>query len=144
MRRRQRARAEQLTRLDDLHGYLADGKPVLVDIWQTGCQPCRMMDGIVDELAAEFDGRAHVVKLDVRRVPGAAEAFGIRSPPTFIVLSRAPKPLSKKARRRGEAAVTPVSNRLNPRWRASGMVRKDVLAGALQSNGAFAAGIVEP
>lgn len=142
--KRHRARAEQVTRLDDLHGYLAEGKPVLVDIWQTGCQPCRMMDGIVDELAEEFAERAYVVKLDVRRVPGAAEAFGVRSTPTFIVLSRAPKPLSKKARRKGEAVATPVSNRLNPRWRASGMVRKDVLAGALLSNGAATSGIVEP
>lgn len=134
---RKRPRAPQLTRLDELHGYLADGKPVLVDIWQAGCQPCRTMDGIIDELAEEFSGRAHVVKLDVRRVPGAAEAFRVQSTPTFVVLARAPKPVSKKARRRAEpVAATPTTSRLNPRWRASGLVRKDVLAGALTSNGA--------
>lgn len=145
MRRHHRPRAEQLTRLDDLHGYLAEGVPVLVDLWQTDCQPCRMMDGIVDELAAEFAGRAHVVKVDVRRVPGAAEAFRVQSTPTFVVLARTPKPLSKKARRRAEGATTtPVSNRLNPRWRATGLVRKDILAGALNSNGAAPRGIVAP
>ena len=129
MKRRKRIKAEQITRLDELHGYLAEGKPVLVDLWKTGCQPCRMMEGIVDELADEFADRAHVVKLDVMRVPGAIEAFGVRSTPTFVVLSRAPKPLSKKAKKKAKPATAAPAPTLNPRWRITGMVRKDVLAG---------------
>lgn len=137
MFKRSRIKATQITRLDDLHGFLAEGKPVLVDLWQTNCQPCRTMDGIVDELAEEFAGRAHVVKVDVRRVPGAAEAFRVQSTPTFVILGQAPKPLSKKARRKAGATPIPTAPaRLNPRWRASGLVRKDVLAAALTSNGA--------
>ena len=118
---------------------------MLVDLWQTNCQPCRMMDGIVDELAAEFAGRAHVVKVDVGRVPGAAEAFRVQSTPTFVVLAKQAKPLSKKARSRTRAATsTPTAARLNPRWRASGLVRKDVLAGVLTSNGAAPPGNLAP
>lgn len=137
MIRRKRVKAENITRLEDLHGYLAEGKPVLVDLWQANCQPCRMMSGIIDEIAEEFAGRAHVVKVDVGSVPGAAQAFRVQSTPTFVVLGRAPKPLSKKARKKAgkvpEAGPAPT---LNPRWRASGLVRKDVLAGVLLSNGA--------
>ncbi len=134
---RKHVKAEQITRLDDLYTYLAEGKPVLVDLWKANCQPCRTMSGIVDELAEEFAGRAHVVKLDVGSVPGAVQAFRVQSTPTFVVLGKAPKPLSKKARKKaGNAPVAGPAPSLNPRWRASGLVRKDVLAGALRSNGA--------
>ena len=145
MKRRHRPRAVQITRLDDLQGLLVEGIPVLVDFWQTDCQPCRMMEGIVDELADEFAGRAHVVKVAGRGGPGAAEAFRVQSTPTFVVLAKPPKPLSKKARQRSASSgPAPASSRLNPRWRASGLVRKDVLAAALTSNGAAATGTLAP
>jgi thiol-disulfide isomerase/thioredoxin len=105
---KRRRKAPQVTTLDDLRGYLAEGLPILVDLWQVGCQPCRVMEGIVDELADEFSGRAHVVKIDVGRVPGAAQAFAVRSTPTFVVLARPLRPPSKRARRRG--AVDPAAN----------------------------------
>jgi len=144
MLKRRRRKAPQVTTLDDPRGYLAEGLPILVDLWQVGCQPCRVMEGIVDELADEFSGRAHVVKIDVGRVPGAAQVFAVRSTPTFVVLARPLRPPSKRARRRG--AVDPAANptaatTLNPRWRASGLVRKDILAAALTSNGARPTGV---
>ncbi|HAX82578.1 MAG TPA: hypothetical protein DCY40_08435 [Actinobacteria bacterium] len=144
MLKRRRQKAPQVTSLDELRGYFAEGLPVLVDLWQTGCQPCRTMDGIVDELADEFAGRAHVVKIDVRRVPGAVQAFAVRSTPTFVVLAKAVRPPSKRARRRGAAepaVATAAPPTLNPRWRVSGLVRKDVLAAALTSNGARPTGV---
>jgi thioredoxin 1 len=136
---KKRLKAQHVGSLEELRGYLAEGLPVLVDLWKNDCQPCRMMSGIVDELAEEFAGRAHVLKIDVMRVPGAAQAFGVRGTPTFVVLAKPVRPPSKRARRRAgaqppgpaEATVT-----MNPRWRVSGMVRKDILAGALTSNGA--------
>lgn len=136
MRKKRRVRAIEVTRLDDLKGLLTEGKPILVDLWKANCQACRMMTGIVDELAAEFDGRAHVVKVDVGRVRGAIEAFQVRSTPTFVVLAKPPKSLSKKARQRAGEAHAAAAPSLNPRWRVSGLVRKDILAGVLRSNGA--------
>ncbi len=141
---RKRVKAQHVGSMDELRAYLAEGKPVLVDLWQDACQPCRMMSGIVDELADEFAGQAHVVKMDVRRVPGAAQAFGVRSTPTFVVLAAPVRPPSKRARRRGAADPAPGTRgviSINPRWRVSGMVRKDILAAALVSNGARPAGV---
>ncbi|HEX5630384.1 MAG TPA: thioredoxin family protein, partial [Acidimicrobiia bacterium] len=57
---KRRAKAAHIGSLDELRGYLAEGLPVLVDLWKDNCQPCRMMSGIVDELAEEYAGRAHV------------------------------------------------------------------------------------
>lgn len=121
--------------MDELKGYLAEGKPVLVDFFQFNCNPCRIMEGVVDEIAEEFDGVAHVLKVNVGRVPGAIEMFGVRSTPTFVLLAPPPKRSSKKARRTG-AGPARSGHSMNPRWRASGLVKKDVLTGVLRSNGA--------
>ena len=53
---------------------IASGQPILLDFWRMGCQPCRLMDGIVKELAEEYDGSAHIVKVDVGAVQGAKKA----------------------------------------------------------------------
>jgi len=136
MRKRKRVKPLVIDRLDELKGLTADGKPILIDFWQQGCAPCKVMDGIVNELAADFDGAAHVVKIDVGRVPGATAAFKVQSTPTFVILGKSQKKPSKKARKRAEARGTPAKKGHSPRWRGSGLVKKDVLERALVSNGA--------
>ena len=136
MRRRKKVRAVVIDHLDELKGFAAEGKPILIDLWQQGCAPCKVMNGIVDELASDFEGVAHVVKVDVGRVPGAAAAFKVRSTPTFVVMGRSQKKPSKKARKRAAAAGAPQKKAYSPRWRGSGLVKKDVLERALISNGA--------
>lgn len=131
---RKRAKPSQITRLEEIDALAAEGKPVLIDFFQVNCQPCRVMDGIVNELADEYAGSAHIVKVDVTRVRGVIETYGIRSTPTFVLLARSQKKPSKKARRRAGGA--PASASPSPRWRASGLVRKDVISKALESNGA--------
>ena len=48
---------EDLRQIDEL---AATGKPIFVDFWQTNSQPCRTMNGIVDELAHEYRDSAYV------------------------------------------------------------------------------------
>jgi len=132
---RKRLKPAQITRLDEIDALAAEGKPVLIDFFQVNCQPCRIMDGIVNELADEYAGAAHIVKVDVTRVRGAAETYGVRSTPTFVLLARSQKKPSKKARRKAGGGPAP-SAAPSPRWRASGLVRKDIISRALESNGA--------
>ena len=132
-----RAKATKIHSLDELKPMIASGKPVLLDFMQLSCGPCQVMDGIVNELAEEYSDSAHIVKVDVMKVPGAAQTLNVRSTPTFVLIGKTPPKTSKKARRRaaqGKAHKT--GGRIQPRWRTTGLVRKDQLQRVLESNGA--------
>jgi thioredoxin 1 len=64
---------------------LAGDQPVLVDFWAEWCPPCHRMAPVLGELAAEYAGRARVVKVDVDNNPQTARAYGILSLPTLSV-----------------------------------------------------------
>ncbi len=132
-----KSKAAKIHALDDLKPMIESGKPVLIDFMQVSCGPCQVMDGIVNELAREYGESAHVVKVDVTKVSGAAQLFNVRSTPTFVLLGRTPEKSSKKARKRAAQGSAPKKGgTVQPRWRTTGLVRKDQLQRALESNGA--------
>ena len=59
--------------------------PVLVDFYADWCGPCKMMAPFVDQLAAEYQGRALVAKLDTDRAQAISQGFQVRGIPTTIV-----------------------------------------------------------
>lgn len=123
--------------LEELKPMIDSGKPVLLDFMQLNCGPCRVMDGIVNELAEEYGESAHIVKVDVTKVAGAAQIFKVRSTPTFVLLSNTPQKVSKKAAKRAKPDRPKGRQaQLTPRWRTTGLVKKDQLERLLESNGA--------
>ncbi|MBN2863833.1 MAG: thioredoxin [Bacteroidales bacterium] len=59
-------------------------KPVLVDFWAEWCGPCRMIAPILEEISAEYSGKALVVKCDVDNSPQVAMKYSIRNIPTVL------------------------------------------------------------
>jgi thioredoxin 1 len=137
---RKRVKPIEARSLDEVKALLAEGKPVLLDLWQPGCRNCKIMDGIINEIAEEYGGSAHVVKVDVTRVEGAAQAFTVKATPTFVLLARPAVPTAKKKAKRREAPAPGAADRAPvARWRASGMVRKDQMTRAMEGAGAVRA-----
>lgn len=84
--------------------------PVLVDFFGTHCPPCRVLEPVIHEIAAEYAGRARVGTVSVEDHPRLAVDYGVGGVPTVIVFKG------------GQVATT-----------FTGIVAKEKLAAALDS-----------
>ena len=63
---------------------LAEGKPVVVDLWAPWCGPCRMMSPVMSELAEEYEGRIIVGKMNVDDIEEVPSNFNVMKIPTLL------------------------------------------------------------
>lgn len=61
-------------------------RPALIDFYASWCGPCKKMSPIIDELAADYDGKLDVYKVNVEDEEELASLFGIRSIPSLLFI----------------------------------------------------------
>lgn len=63
---------------------LESGVPVLVDFSAVWCGPCQMMGPVLDQLSAEYTGKAKIVKVDIDESSELAMKYQVMSVPNMI------------------------------------------------------------
>lgn len=63
---------------------LKENEVVVVDFGATWCGPCQMVGPIIEELAADYEGRAAIGKCDVDANSELPAQFGVRNIPTIL------------------------------------------------------------
>jgi thioredoxin 1 len=67
----------------DYKATIAEGVS-LVDFWAPWCGPCRMIAPVIEELAADYEGKAKICKVNTDEEQELGQKLGIRSIPTIM------------------------------------------------------------
>ena len=63
---------------------LSSNTVVVADFWAEWCGPCKMVGPFIEQLAAEYEGKAAIGKIDIEENDDLATKYAIRNIPTVL------------------------------------------------------------
>lgn len=69
--------------MDNFKSLINSHPFVLVDFYADWCEPCKMLDQILQEVSNHFGDELKIVKIDVDKNKEIAEAYSLRSVPVL-------------------------------------------------------------
>ncbi len=87
-------------------------EPCIIDFYADWCGPCKIIAPIMEELAAEYEGRIKIYKIDTDDERELASAFGIRSIPSVLFSPLKGKPMMKTGALTKEAYIKIIEEQL--------------------------------
>lgn len=77
-------RIAELTTFDAVEEAIAGSPKVLIDMWGSFCAPCRALRPILEEIATQREDWSFLA-VNIEKVPGVAEKFGVQATPTLLL-----------------------------------------------------------
>lgn len=71
---------------DNFKQKVAESMPIVIDFWAEWCGPCRMVTPIIKELAAEYEGKVLIGKMNVDENSSTPAEFSVRNIPTILFI----------------------------------------------------------
>lgn len=62
--------------------------PILVDFWAEWCGPCRIVAPVLEQIAADYKGKARIGKVNVDEHSALAARYGVQSIPTLLLFKQ--------------------------------------------------------
>lgn len=67
-------------------------RPAIIDFYADWCGPCKMVAPILEKVAAEYDGKLDIYKVDTDKEQELAGAFGVQSIPSLLFIPASGQP----------------------------------------------------